>query len=113
MTDIPPLDSYDPGIRPSGFNLLIGLPPKAHTVGSIIIPDNISDRERLSQIEGRLVAMSPACFDFAHFPEGSKPKIGDRVMFAKYGGVVVQRPDGNEYRLITDKDLTAVVEEVQ
>jgi len=109
---IPPLDAFKPGIKPTGFNILVGLPFKeVTTAGGIIIPDNVSDRDRLSEVRGRILAMSPACFDFADFPESDKPKVGDAVVFAKYAGVVTEGEDGSECRLILDKDVCAVIQE--
>lgn len=108
---IPEMNDCAPGIKPTGFNVLLALAHQEGRIGSIIIPDNISDRDRLAQVEGRLVGVSPAAFDFAHFPEGTKPKEGDAVMFAKFAGVVVKGRDGKEYRLLLDKDITAVIEE--
>ncbi len=101
---IPPLEAFNPGIRPTGFNVLVGLPPhETVTAGGIIIPDTTSDRERLGEVRGRIVAMSSACFDFADFPEDTRPKVGDAV--------VTDGEDGNEFRLLIDKDITAVIEE--
>jgi len=108
---IPTVEHYKHAIRPMGFNILVGLPPKETKIGSLIIPDAVSDRDRLAQIKGRLLAMSPAAFDFADFPENARPQIGDAVMFAKYGGTVLEDEAGNEMRLLLDKDLTAVIEE--
>ena len=109
---IPKMQDCAPGIKATNFNVLVALPGQDRiTPGGIIIPDNISDRDRLSQIEGRLVSVSPVAFDNAHYPEGTKPKEGDAVMFAKFAGVVIEGKDGKEYRLLLDKDITAVIEE--
>lgn len=110
---IPKMAECNPGIRPTGFNVLVALVGHEKKIGSIIIPDSISDRDRLAQVEGRLVAVSPAAFDFASFPDGTAPKAGDAVMFAKFGGIVVNGKDGREYRLLTDKDVSAVIEETE
>ena len=109
---IPPLEAYKPGIKPTGFNILVGLPFKeVTTLGGIIIPDNVSERDRLSEVRGRILAMSPAFFDFADFPEDQKPKVGDAVVFARFAGVVTEGEDGSELRLLLDKDVCAVIEE--
>lgn len=109
---IPEMNDCAPGIRATNFNVLVALPGQHKiTPGGIIIPDNISERDRLAQVEGRLVSASPVAFDNARYPEGMKPKEGDAVMFAKFAGVVVEGKDGKEYRLLLDKDITAVIEE--
>ena len=35
--------------------------------------------------------------------------MGERVLFAKYGGKIVSGADGETYRLLNDKDITAIV----
>ena len=37
--------------------------------------------------------------------------IGDRVAFAKYGGLQMEGADGEEYRVLNDTDITAQVDE--
>ena len=108
---IPPLEAFNPGIRPTGFNILVGLPPKESKVGSIIIPDSTNDRERLGEVRGRIVAMSPACFDFADFPKEERPVVGSAVVFARFAGIVTEGADGLEYRVLADKDIVAMIEE--
>ena len=108
---IPTLDECKPGIRATGFTVLVALPPKEEKIGSIIIPDNTNDRERMAHVRGRIVSASPAAFDFASFPDGSVPSVGDAVIFAKFGGIVTEGDDGKEYRLLNDKDILAVIEE--
>lgn len=108
---VPPLSAFEPGLRPTGFNILVGLPPAEKMIGSIIVPDNVSDRERLGEVRGRIVAMSSACFDFAEFGKDERPKVGDAIIFSKFAGVVTQGDDGNEYRVILDKNVVAVIDE--
>jgi hypothetical protein len=38
-------------------------------------------------------------------------QIGDRVAFAKYGGLQVEGEDGINYRILNDEDITAKVSE--
>lgn len=109
-TEIPPLETFSPGLRPTGFNVLVGLPPKEEKIGSIILPDSASAKERMGQVRGRIVAVSPAAFDFADFGEGA-PQVGDPVVFARFAGIVTEGDDGKEYRLLLDKDISAVIEE--
>lgn len=111
QSHVPPLSAFKPGLRATGFNILVGLPPGEKKIGNIIIPDNVSDRERLGEVRGRIVDMSPACFDFADFGDDYKPKIGDSIIFSKFLGVVTTGEDGNEYRIILDKNVVAVIEE--
>ena len=37
------------------------------------------------------------------------PKVGDKVYFAKYAGLVIKADDKSDYRMMNDKDVTAVL----
>lgn len=78
------------------------------TKGGIILPDEHKDREQFAQMQGTLVAMSPLAFTYEN-AEWEKPRPGDRVMFAKFAGAAVKGKDGADYRIINDKDVSAVL----
>ena len=66
------------------------------------------EREQLSQVKARLVAVGSVAFD----GWGDKiPQVGDVVLISKYAGFINIGNDGEEYRLINDKDIVAIVEE--
>lgn len=82
------------------------------TKGGIILPDEHKDREQFAQMEGVLVAISPLAFTYADakdWGDAEKPKPGDRVMFAKFAGAAIKGRDGADYRIINDKDVSAVL----
>jgi co-chaperonin GroES (HSP10) len=108
---IPALSDCAPGLRPTGFNIIVAMaPPEAQTRSGLHLPDSIVEKAKLTEVRGRLVAMSPACFDFADFA-GVAPKQGDVIQFAKLAGVLVTGSDGRDYRVMQDKDVVAIVEE--
>jgi co-chaperonin GroES (HSP10) len=81
------------------------------TAGGIILPSKVQDQDKLATQEGTLIAASPHAFTYAEgWPEGSKPEIGQRVLFKRYAGHLHER-NGNNYRLLNDKDLVAVIDE--
>ncbi len=106
---IPSLSECNPGIRPSEFNVLV-LPEvvEEKTAGGIILPGAAKDAKDAAGQRGRLVAISPVAFDYASFPEGSKPVVGDVVLFAKFAGTLVTGLDGRDFRLMKDRDIMAV-----
>jgi co-chaperonin GroES (HSP10) len=81
-------------------------------VGMIEKPQNVIEADRWAQTKGYVVAVS----DMAFTGENRKPwscsvpKVGDRVLFAKYAGQLVE---DTPYRLISDKDVLAVIEEAK
>lgn len=119
------------GIVPKGNRVVIK-PDQLEEVtsGGIVIPATERDRHQMAQITGIVVALGPDCWQhtittverfldnkwvpFERKVTGySEPfaEIGDRVSFAKYGGLPTVGEDGEEYRLINDEDITGVVSE--
>jgi len=75
-------------------------------IGSIIIPDTAS-KERPTM--GKVIAVG----DDVAKKEGGKPlseiiKVGDRIVFSKYGGTEI-KIDEEEYLIISRGDILAVV----
>lgn len=101
------------GILPTEYKVLISpIKVDEKTKGGIILPDEHKDREQFAQMQGVLVAVSPLAFTYADdsaWGDAAKPKPGDKVMFAKFAGAAVKGMDGKDYRIINDKDLTAVL----
>jgi chaperonin GroES len=99
------------GIMPTEFKVL--LKPKEvqeKTKGGIILPDETKDRDQFAQMEGMIVAVSPLAFTYSDdWGSHQPPKPGDRVLFAKYSGAKVTGKDGQEYRIVSDKDIAAVL----
>lgn len=112
MAGIPKLEDCRPGLSPFGFNLLVAMEPiQKSSPGGIQLPDSVIEKQRIVQVRGRLIAVSPVAFDFASFPAETKPRIGDAVMIAKLSGILTEGADGNEYRIISDKDLVCTIDE--
>lgn len=112
------------GIHPSLDRVLIQPDEiEEKTAGGIIIPDPVGQHHAMAQSIGTFIESGPDAY--THFVEKdsegrvisirgySRPaaKPGDRVAFAKYGGLQVEGKDGKVYRLMNDEDVTAVVEE--
>lgn len=96
------------------------------TAGGIIIPDTVGELHANAQSIGTFIEAGPDAYtqytDVWRYSDGSSAtmtrgykgvpcKPGDRVCFAKYGGLQVEGKDGKTYRLLNDVDVTAVVEE--
>ena len=97
-------------IRPIEYNVLIRPDPvEERTKGGLLLPDQTKESDKHAQQRGTIVSMSPASFDYAEWPEGTKPEIGDRVIFARYEGILWKEGD-DEFRLVKDKAIAAVIE---
>ena len=101
------------GINPVEYNVLVK--PKAvedKTAGGLYLPDDTKEREQYGQMEGDLVAVSPAAFTFNYegWPDLSPlPKAGDRVVFSKYQATEIKGADGEKYWLMKDKAIAGVM----
>lgn len=112
------------GIHPVGDRVLIK-PDSIEevTTGGIIIPGTVGDMHAMAQSIGTLVDVGADAW--IHYVEKDREGAtvkrqsysqpfahpGDRVAFAKYGGLQVEGKDGQVYRLMNDEDITAIVEE--
>jgi chaperonin GroES len=117
------------GIYPSGNRVVIK-PDEVETTtaGGIVIPLTEAEKHQTAQSTGVLVAVGPDAFQeyttttYRHIDGSWKPvemtvtgfsqpfaNVGDRVAFAKYGGLSVIGEDGEEYRILNDMDITAQV----
>lgn len=101
------------GVRPTGHRIMVK-PDEVETVsasGIIISQGNQAERERMAQIRGTLVDVGSCAWADQKHSWGLK--VGDRVLFAKYRGVLIgkeQSKDGCEYRLLDDLDIAGVLE---
>jgi co-chaperonin GroES (HSP10) len=114
LADVPALEECHSGLNPLEYNLIVipAQPPKAAgKQGLILLADETKERMGLAAQIGRIVAISPVAFDYAVWPdEASKPKVGDIIWFARYAGGLFEGADGKEYRIIKDKDVSAIVD---
>ena len=72
------------------------------TVSGIVIPDTAKEKPQ----EGEVIAVGPGRFE-----EGNRVpvdvKVGDTVIYSKYGGTEV-KVDGEEYLILSARDVLAV-----
>lgn len=96
------------GIYPVGVSVLILPDPIDQTTesGIVLSTHEQHSREEMGQTDGIVVAIA----DNAYYDE-SKPrcKVGDRVIMAKYAGMVREGLDGLTYRLINDSDVVGLL----
>lgn len=94
-------------IRPLQDRLVVKRTEEATTTkGGIIIPDTAKEKPA----EGKVVAVGKGrvADDGKLIP--MEVKVGDRVLFSKYGGNEV-KIDGEEYLIMGQDDIYGVVEE--
>jgi chaperonin GroES len=74
------------------------------TASGIVIPDTAKERPQ----EGEVIAVGPGRFE-----EGQRipmdVKVGDKVIYSKYGGTEV-KIEGEDYLILSARDVLAVVQ---
>lgn len=98
-------------ISPKGWYILI-LPddPFSKIKSDVIeIPDNVKEAREIDVNTGTIVSIG----DLAWKDYGGEPwaKVGDRVIYVRYGGKRIQDPDNDVwYVLLNDKDVIGVLD---
>ena len=93
-------------VRPLYDRLIVKrLEEEEKTKGGIIIPATAKEKP----VEGKVIAVGAGKLK----EDGTKipmdVKVGDRVLFAKYGGTEIKM-DGEEYLIMREDDILAIVE---
>lgn len=98
-------------IEPAGHRVIVKPDPLEEiSAGGIVIAHG-ADKKRKEQAQqtGVIVAIGPNAWKA--FDDGAPwAVVGDRVYFAKYGGHIIEDGD-EEYRLLNDEDITAIIRE--
>jgi co-chaperonin GroES (HSP10) len=101
------------GIVPAGHRVLVKADEYMKSYSGIIeIPQDVKDRSQNAQTTGTVIALGSTAYAQREFGNGvAWCAPGDRVMFARYGGIQVKGKDKKTYRILTDEDIFALVDE--
>jgi chaperonin GroES len=93
-------------VRPLHDRLIIQtMEEEEKTKGGIIIPDTAKEKP----IEGKVIAVGAGRIKKDGTKMPLEIKKGDRVLYAKYGGTEI-KIDGEEYLMMKEDDILAVIE---
>ena len=93
-------------VKPLHDRLIIKtLEEEEKTKGGIIIPDTAKEKP----VEGKVIAVGAGRIKKDGTKMPLEIKKGDRVLYAKYGGTEI-KIDGEEYLMMKEDDILAVVE---
>ena len=95
------------GIHPVGVSVLVkpDRVEKTTASGIVISTEENSKREQMRQTDGLVIALGPK----AYYDEDARCEVGDRIIMAAYAGMMRIGNDGEEYRLILDDDVKAIL----
>ncbi len=94
------------GIQPLGNRVLLKvLEAESKTKGGIVLPDTAKEKPQ----EGKVVAVGKGTVSEDGKVRPLEMKAGDRVLFAKYSGTEVTTKGGEEYLIVKEEDILAIV----
>ncbi len=93
-------------IRPLNDRILVKrLEEEEKTKGGIIIPDSAKEKPA----EGEIVAVGNGKLNDKNERVPLDVKVGDRVLFSKYGGTDVKL-DGEDFLIMREDDILGILE---
>ncbi len=93
-------------IRPLHDRMIIQrLEAETRSAGGIVIPDTAAEKP----IRGKVMAVGKGKILESGDVRPLDVKVGDHVLFGKYSGTEV-KVDGNEYLVMREEDVMAVIE---
>ena len=102
-----PAQKNKAGVMPLGDRVLVkpfGLEEGLVTSFGIILPDSAKEKPE----QGKVVAVGPGRRGEDGKPVPVSVKVGDKVMFSKYGYDEI-KVDGTEYYLVREENILAVL----
>jgi len=95
-------------IKPLGDRIVVKpLEPEEKTKGGIVLPDTAKERPQ----EGKVVAIGKGKVTDEGKTISPEVKVGDRVLYGKYSGTEITTKDGEEYLILREDDILAIMEE--
>ena len=102
------------GFQPLEFNVVVKPDPvEEKTKGGLVLPDEVKERDRYGATRATIVAVSPMAFSSEVWPKDEpRPEPGMRCLMARHAGVFVTGEDDEDYRIIKDTDMVALIDSV-
>ncbi len=93
-------------IKPLGDKILVEIPGEEETkVGSLYVPDTAKEKPQ----EGVIVAVGEGRRSESNELIPLSVKVGDKVLYRKYGGTEVNH-EGKDYLLLSENDVLAIID---
>jgi chaperonin GroES len=92
--------------QPLGDRIIIKpLEAESKSKGGIVLPDTVKEKPQ----EGKVVAVGKGKILDSGSVQKPEVKEGDVVLYAKYSGTEVTTKDGEEYLIVREEDILAIV----
>lgn len=94
------------GIQPLGDRVLVkALEAEDKTKGGIVLPDSVKEKPQ----EGMVIEVGKGKVSDDGKVIPLEVKKGDRVLYGKYSGTEVTTKEGEEYLMMKEEDIFAVI----
>lgn len=98
-------NSASPKYQPLFDNVLVRpLEPERATASGILLPDSVKEKPQV----GEIMAIGPGGYDDKGNKIPMQVKVGQHVLYKKWGGNEV-KVDGVEWMILEQKDILAVI----
>ncbi len=84
-------------VKPLGKRILVKRNKAQTTKGGIFLPESSKEKPK----QGEVIASGPDEMEF---------KVGDSVLFTSYAGTEIKIDDDNEYLILAEDDVLAIVQ---
>jgi chaperonin GroES len=93
-------------IKPLGDRIVIRpLEAEERSKGGIVLPDTAKEKPQ----EGIVVAVGKGRVLENGKLQAPEVKVGDRVLYGKYSGTEITTKEGEEYLIVREEDILAIV----
>jgi co-chaperonin GroES (HSP10) len=90
--------------KAAGHRVIVKPDESPEKIGSVFIPVWVKENRAFEIVQGVIVDIGQTAWKA--FDDGRPwAAVGDRVMFAKYGGSIIEGKDGVKYRILNDEDI--------
>lgn len=97
------------GVKPLGRAVLVKPYTPERKEGLIVIPDEALQRDQM--VEQRAIVIEVGKFAW-HDESEPRASAGQKVLVSKFAGYMVRgTADGEQYRLVNDRDIFAAIEQ--
>ena len=94
-------------LKPLGDRLVVeAIEQEETTTSGILIPETAQEKPQ----KGKVLAAGPGRLDDNGKRIAMEVKVGDRVLYAKYGGTEIKLEDNKKVLILKESDVLALVE---
>ena len=100
------------GVQPVAWNVLVKMDEVESHMGILARTDQAIHEAKMAQTKGTIVAIGPIAWADEKDADGNhvrRAEVGTHVMVTQYQGQHFKGDDGQQYRMVTDKNILGVL----